>query len=191
MNRMKNKQQIIFVALLVLVVALLRVAGASYQWFHFVPIAGIGIFSGAVLQQKNVSYLIPLAAMFLSDLLFEVCTRTPGFYGISQVVNYAAIMLVTFLGTTLTQRKPLTILGATLTGSMVFFLISNFGTFLGGYYNYSWSGLVECYVQAIPFYKSEMATNFFLTSFLSDIAFTFTGFGLYAIYNKKYLTKLA
>lgn len=174
----KQYSQIILVSVLVLATSIFRIVNAEYHLYNLVPIAALGLFSGSILNNKRVAYLIPLMAMLLSDLGLGIFTNTQGFYGISQVVNYAALALVTFMGTTLTKRSALRVAGYTLSGSIVFFLLSNFGTFLSGYYGYSFAGFIECYTMAIPFYKSEMANTFFMNSLLGDLSFSALAFGI-------------
>ena len=175
------KKEILIVSLLVLAIATLRIINAEAHLYNLVPIAALGLFSGSVLTNKKWAYLIPLAAMFLSDLGLSLFTHTPGFYGISQIVNYGALALVTLLGTSLIKRNALNILGYTLTGSMIFFLVSNFGTYLQGYYGYSFAGFTNCYAMALPFYKSEFSTTIFMNSFIGDIIFSAIAFSIFYI----------
>jgi hypothetical protein len=186
----REYNQIIFVSIIVLVTALLRVVNAEFHMYNLVPIAALGLFSGSVLQNKRVAYLIPLLSMLISDIGLSIFTETQGFYGISQFVNYFALALVTFLGTFLVKRNAIRVIGFTLSGSLVFFLLSNLGTYLGGYYGYSFAGFIECFTMAIPFYKSEMANTFFLNSLLGDLGFSAIAFSItyYAFNAKQKLT---
>ncbi len=186
----KEIKQIAIVAILVLSMALMRVVNAEFHLYHWVPVAALGIFSGSVLRQGKWAYLIPLMAMFISDIAFSLFTTTQGFYGVSQFVNYAALALVTFLGTQLQNRKTLNIAGFTIAGSLIYFLLSNFGTWLGGYYDMTWSGLVQCFTLAIPFYKSELATGFFVNSLLGDLGFSLVSFTIVYAYKKKLIPAL-
>lgn len=175
-------KQLLLVSVLVLLTALWRVVNTELHIYHLVPVAALGLFSGSVLEQKKWAYLIPLTAMFLSDLGLSLFTSMEGFYGISQVVNYLALALVTLMGTRLVNRNAVNIAGFTLGGSLVFFILSNLGTFLSGYYGYSFSSLIECYTMALPFYKSELSTQFFVSSLISDMAFSAVAFGIYALF---------
>ena len=180
---MKSQQkQIILVSVLVLLTALWRVVNTELNIYHLVPVAALGLFSGSVLEQKKWAYLIPLSAMFLSDLGLSIFTSMQGFYGISQIVNYLALGMVTFIGTRLVDRNAINVAGFTIGGSLIFFVVSNFGTFLSGYYGYSFSSLVECYTMALPFYKSELSTQFFLSSMISDLVFSSVAFSIYAMF---------
>lgn len=188
----KDNIQIIIVSVLVLISALLRIVNAELHIYNLVPIAAIGLFSGSLLQNKRVAYLIPLLSMLLSDIGLALFTHVQGFYGISQIINYVALALVTFLGTFLMKRNAVRVITYTLSGSMIFFLLSNFGTFLGGYYGYSFEGFIQCFTLAIPFYKSEMATTFFLNSFCGDLLFSLFAFGVtHLILSRRSLLKVA
>lgn len=63
-----------------------------------------------------------------------------------------------------------------VSASFVFFVISNFGVWLSGGYGYSFSGLLECYLLAIPFFGNTLLSTIFYT-FLIEI--------IYFIYKKK------
>ncbi|MBL7764917.1 MAG: hypothetical protein JNJ58_02405 [Chitinophagaceae bacterium] len=181
----KETTQIFLVALVIFITATLRVVNAEAHLYNLVPVAALGLFSGSILQNKRWAYTIPLAAMLLSDLGLALFTHIQGFYGISQIVNYLALALITWMGTRLHKRNMLNIAGYTLSGSLIFFLLSNFGTWLGGYYAYSFAGLTECFTMALPFYKSEMATSFFVNSLFGDLIFSGIAFGLFALLTQK------
>jgi hypothetical protein len=180
-----QKTQIAIILCLVILTACWRVASTNFGLYNLMPMAAIGLFSGSIFSDKRWAYLITIGSMLLSDIIFNVFTHTPGFYGFSQFINYGALLLVTFLGTYLQKKNFKSIMGFTLTGSMIFFLVSNFGTFLTGYYGYSFSGFVNCYTMAIPFYKYEMATHFFVNSILSDLLFSSVAFGIYYLVSVK------
>lgn len=76
--------------------------------------------------------------------------------------------------------RALRILGFSLGGSAIFWIVSNFGVFMGGFYGFSLQGLVTTYLMAIPFY-TPLGTEIFINSFVGDILFTGSLFGLYAI----------
>ena len=38
-----------------------------------------------------------------------------------------------------------------LIGAVIFFLVSNFGVWLGGSYGYDFDGIISCYILALPF----------------------------------------
>ena len=190
---MKNQYRtILLLSVLVVAAAVLRVLNAGYHFYNLVPVTAMGLVCGSALKQNRYAYLIPLSAMLLSDIGLSLFTSVQGFYGISQWVNYLALVLVTRLGVSMKRRTILPIIGYTICGSFLFFLLSNAGTFLSGYYGYTREGLFQCYLMAIPFYRNELATSFFVNSFSGDLIFSFTAFGLLALnsYKQRYAANL-
>ncbi len=175
---MNNKNiNIIIAVFLVLAAATSRVVNASLHLPNFVPIAAIGLFSGAILKDNRpLAFLIPLLGQFLADVYFQLFTNVPGFYSIvAQLFTYGAICGATLLGVTMKQPKALRIFGYTLGASTLFFLVSNFGYFAQGWNGYTFSGLTKTYIDAIPFYRN---------AFLSDMLGSVLLFGGYFVTQK-------
>jgi hypothetical protein len=127
---------------------------------NFSPIDAMALFSGAYLGRRWLTFIAPLAALFLSDLVL-------GFYhGMATV--YATVALIVVLGWWLSSRRtPLRIAGATVAGSVTFFVITNFGMWLfSGFYPLTSAGLAACYVAAIPFFQNTVAGDLFYAAVL-------------------------
>jgi hypothetical protein len=115
---------------------------------NFTPITAIALFGGLYFTNKSMAYLVPLFIMVLSDLFL-------GFYSISIFV-YAAFLLISFIGTQTKKPSVFTI----LLSSISFFIITNFGVWLMGYPK-TWTGFIECYTLAIPFFRNSLLGDFF------------------------------
>lgn len=164
------------VALLILVAAASRIVNAELHLWNFAPVAALGLFGGATLRDKRWAYLLPLLAQFASDLYFQLFTSTPGFYDVSQFFVYGGMALVTALGTRMGDPKPVKVAGFALAGSLLFFLVSNFGTFLSGLWGHGFPALVKTYVMAIPFYQATL---------VGDLLFSALFFGVYALLQRR------
>ncbi len=140
-----------------LVVLLIVVAAASRLLPHppnFAPIAAIGLFAGAMLDRR-AAWLIPVVALLASDLVL-------GFYHpVGMLWNYVAFAACLLLGSGILARSRTLprLAGATLTSAGSFFVLSNFGMWASGYYPRTWTGLVECYVAAIPFFQNTLVSD--------------------------------
>ena len=113
------------------------------------PIAAIALF-GAAYFERRFAFILPLGALFLSDLLL-------GFYdGMAWV--YGSFILVGLVGFWLRSHKGLLpTAGAAIAGSIVFYVITNFGVWISGsLYPRTLVGLVECYVAALPFFRNTL-----------------------------------
>lgn len=75
-----------------------------------------------------------------------------GFHSTMWVV-YASFLLIAWLGTTLQHRRtPVRIVGITLLGSVLFFLLTNFAYWLL-FMPATIGGFMQTYAQAIPFFQ--------------------------------------
>ena len=143
-NTYFTKKQIVIIAFMLLAVLFRLLPHLP----NFTPITAIALFGGLYFSNKSMAYLVPLFIMVLSDLFL-------GFHTISIVV-YAAFLLVSFIGTRTKKPSVFTI----LLSSISFFIITNFGVWLIGYPK-TWTGLVECYTLAIPFFRNSLLGDLF------------------------------
>jgi hypothetical protein len=129
------------------------------------------LFSGANFRSKRDSLLIPLAALVVSDYAV-IHFLYGGKYSWFSPYTWVAFLLVGIIGWTLRGNSRWTRIAlASLAGSAVFFLVSNFGVWAGWkLYPPTFAGLVDCYVAALPF---------FCNSVLGDLAYTALMFGSY------------
>ncbi len=158
----------ILAGILILAAAFSRLLPHPY---NFSPVAGMALFGGAVLQNKKLAFLIPLGALFLSDLCFSLFTNIPGFYGSSQLINYAAFACIVLLGSLMIKKIQMkNVVFASLGASTLFFLLSNFGTWAtaGGTppYTADASGLLSTYMLGIPFFGNTLIGDLVYSSLL-------------------------
>lgn len=138
---------------------------------NFAPIAAMALFGGAHFTQKRTAFLVPLLAMFVSDLII-----VGGYHAMLPIV-YGCFALTVCLGMLIRLKiTPLTIGIAALSGSILFFIITNFGVWaVFSFYPRSLDGLIQCYVAAIPFFRNTIA---------GDLVFATILFGSFALAQK-------
>lgn len=185
----KNYSNILLAGGLILLAVTARIMNYEMNIYNLAPVAALGLFSGSVIKNKKFSYLFALLAMFISDIYIELFTPMKGFYDISQFFVYGAMALITFMGTTMKNRKALRIAGYSIAGSAVFFILSNFGTFLTGYWGTGIEGLTTTYLMALPFY-TKAGSEFFFNSFIGDLVFSGLLFGAYAMLQNALTNKM-
>lgn len=155
----KNRTNILLSAGLILLAAILKVTTYPNS---FNPIIAISLFSGAIISDRKLAFIIPLLAMLLSDVMMEVLNIAPGFYGLGQVGNYAALLFVTGLGFFMKKINVLTVAGFSIGASILFFLLSNTNVFIfdnGQTYSRSFTGFVSCLEAGIPFLKNRISID--------------------------------
>lgn len=138
---------------------------------NFTPIAAIALFGGAQMGRKWLAFFVPLFALFISDLLI-------GFHGF-MVPVYISFALVVLLGNLMRNNiKIATVLGGAVASSLIFFLITNFAVWAGSpYYPQTFSGLMQSYMMAIPFFHSSL---------LGDLFYSSVFFGAFYLLKQKY-----
>ena len=161
-----NKQ----ILLGLMIVAVLSLSRLIPHPPNFTPILGMAVFSGAIISKRYIAYLVPLAAMLLSDLYL-------GFHA-SMPIIYFSIAVCVLIGTIIESR--VSILNSFLSislGVLLFFLITNFMVWYGsGMYELSISGLMTCYLMGLPFLQN---------TFISSILYGMGAFLIYDILNKR------
>ncbi|OJW81301.1 MAG: hypothetical protein BGO69_04345 [Bacteroidetes bacterium 46-16] len=191
-----KRTHIILAILLILLATALRIVNQEMHWYNLAPLASLGLFSGAIIKDKRIAFSITLIAQFISDIYIALFTQYQGFYGVDQFFVYGGMVMVTLLGTGMGQPKALKVLGYSIAGSAIFFLVSNFGVWVkieatGDIFGYGTGlkGLGTTFLMALPFY-SKMGTTLFFNSFIGDIVGCSVLFGAYALLKQPLSTRL-
>lgn len=152
-----NKPRFLFLVGIILAAAVSRLIPHPP---NFSPIAAIALFGGAQFADKRLAFLVPLAAMFLSDLVLGLHSLIPVIYG--------GFALIVCLGFWLRRRQNVwAIGGAAIVGALLFFVLTNFGVWaIGHLYPKTPAGLVDCYVAAIPFFRNTLLSNLLYSALL-------------------------
>jgi len=138
---------------------------------NFSPIEAVALFGGAYFAKRHWALLVPLLAMFASDLVLGLLNG--GIYwsyfaSAGYLLVYACIALSTVLGFGLRGKVSAgRVLAYSLAGSMLFFVVTNFGVWLSGtMYPKNVGGLVAAYVAGIPFFQWTVLGTLFYSALL-------------------------
>ncbi len=155
------------------VVIVMIVTGAMMRliphWPNFTPIAAIALFGGTFMKRKDLAFLIPVAAMLLSDLII-------GFHSTMLPVYLSFIAIVVF-GLILQRRLTVVnALSASLAASVLFYLVTNFASWTSGLMPYPMnaSGLMQSYIAGLPFLFNGLLGDLFYTSVLFGTVYLVT-----------------
>lgn len=163
---------------MILAAALSRLV--PHPW-NFSPVEAIALFGGAYFASRAMAVVVPLVAMFLSDLGLSLMfgdTYATYLFGKSFWLVYGCIALSCVLGFGLRGKvSGARVLAYSLIGSVLFFVITNFSVWLGSaaypsMYPQNAAGLVAAYVAGIPFFKWTVLGTLFYAALL------FGGFSL-------------
>lgn len=186
----KNKLNLQFgiVAIMIILAALSRLLPHPD---NFTPITGMALFGAAHFTKKYWAVLIPLAAMWVSDLVLNnvvYANLYPEYYNGMVLVGdywvYGSILLIAFIGMRFLKNvKILPLIGVSLVSSVLFFLLTNFGTWMSAWgmttYPRGFAGLLECYAAGIPFFRSTL---------LGDLFYVAVLFGAYELIKSRFLS---
>jgi len=155
---------------------------------NFAPVEGLTLFGAAYLKRKEFAYILPIALLYLSDLIINNTTARIYFTeneGIIWFSNYmlysfASLTLIVLAGRFLLKKIAATnVIVSALAASVIFFLVSNFGIWVHATSSYSkdLSGLMTAYIAGLPFLRSSV---------VSTLLFTCILFGAYEWFLKGY-----
>ncbi|MGF1669788.1 MAG: DUF6580 family putative transport protein [Balneolaceae bacterium] len=152
--------------------------------YNFTPLGAIALFGAAYFTDKKWAIIIPLVAMWISDLFLNNLVYT-SIYGGFTLFNwgmlwiYGSLILIALLGMKVLKKVTVPrIIGGALSASVIFFIVSNFGVWLTSpMYPLNFGGLIASYTAAIPFFHNTLA---------GDLVYCSVLFGAYEYAKFKY-----
>ena len=128
---------------------------------NFTPTIALALFGGVYLPRKY-ALAVPVLFMFISDIFLGFHDTMPFTWG--------SVFVISLMGIGARERKSFPVfLAGGVASSLLFFVVTNFGAWLG-LYPLTWQGFVDCYVAAIPFFRN---------TFVSTIVYSVVLFGAY------------
>ena len=134
---------------------------------NFTPIVAVALFGGAYFDRRALAFIVPLAAMLLSDVLLELFFSGIGFHDLIWAV-YGSFAVVVAMGFVMRYKDSLFLVPVmAFAASLWFFIATNFAVWLtSGLYPKTWEGLIACYVAALPFFGHAVAGDLFYAGLL-------------------------
>lgn len=126
---------------------------------NMTAVVGVSLLGAYAIRNLWLAALVPLTTMALADIVL-------GWHS-SALFTYAGMLAAVLIGRWLPPKLSAWRLGgAAFLASLAFFVISNFGVWVGGYYGYGLDGLVACYLAAIPFWGNSLIGDLGSTAIL-------------------------
>jgi len=147
---------------------------AAFRLMHLLPnvspIAAMALFAGAQFSDKKLAFVIPFAALLISDFILGMHS--------TMIFVYLAFALTVWVGISLSKRQNfISIALAAIGTSLIFFLVTNAGVWLMyNTYSAGFTGLMESYIAGIPFYQNTL---------MGDLFFNVVLFGGYALIQQR------
>ena len=188
-----NKSVLLSFGLLILAASLYR------AWpdrpYGFAPQMAMALFGGAVIKDKKLAFLLPLLSMLISDLFYQVLynnglTTIEGFYE-GQWANYLIIAGITLFGFLLKKITALKVFAFSISGSILFFLASNFSVWAGNAglkRPQTFDGLMMCYYDGLAFLRDYcLIKGSYANLFIGDLFFCTILFGSFYLLQRTFI----
>ena len=163
--------------ILLLVVVVYRVVSgfagsADFQWMHnFAPVAAVAL-CGAAYLPRRMAVALPLAMLFVSDVILNVFHYHQPLLTFDILPRYAALVLISALGFALRGRAKLpALVGASIAGSLLFYVITNTGSWISDPgYTKDFAGWTQALTGGLPGFPPTW--SFYRNTLLGDVCFT-------------------
>lgn len=178
------------IRILVLMIAAAAMSRLLPHPLNFTPIGAMGLFGAAFFDKKWMGLVVPFAALFLTDIFVNNVVHTEFYGGKFTLFTpaawtiYAGFAAYFFIGKQAFSSKinGKNMVLAAVAGSLVFFLLTNFGSFLTDpMYPKTAAGLMSAYAMGLPFLGNTIA---------GDLVFSGVLFGAF-YFLKKQVPQLA
>ena len=181
MNKDSNLVRFSVVAFMVALAGLYRILPHP---FNFSPVGAMALFGGAYFANRINSFIIPLLTLWISDLVLNNVIYAgfyptftwfyEGFYWV-----YGSFILIACIGWLLKGNiKIWSVPLAAISGSIMFFVVSNFGVWISGtMYPLNWQGLILCFTAGLPFFS---------TTLVGDLVFSALMFGAFDLLQRRF-----
>jgi hypothetical protein len=155
-----KKQDIYILSAILVALVLIR---TFFNIPNFNPIGAIALMGGVLFGRKLLAFIIPVSALFLGDLLLASnnALYSDYLFSTSFVMVYASIAAIIVLGILVIKKPSFTsVLGGSLMAAVIFFLISNAGSWMTlPEYPKTWNGLLAAYNAGLPFFRNTLTSQ--------------------------------
>jgi hypothetical protein len=178
---MKHNNTIIAVILFMVVGAFARLIP---HMPNFTPVESLTIFGAAYLSKKHWALILSVFVIYVSDFIINNTIARSFFPDVEGIVwfssymiyNFVAMALIVLVSSKIITKVNMKNVGVSvLLASIIFFIITNFGSWAGdkSVYSNDMSGLMASFTAGIPFFRNSL---------LSNVVFTTVIFGSFEMY---------
>lgn len=162
--KFNSKIALFTIVLIIIATACKYFFGPDLDWSGFSPIIAIALFSGFIIRRKDLSFILPILALFISDVIIHLLFTQgmfdySGFYS-GQWLNYLILLSATATGWILKGNNYGKIFAGALVAPTLYFFLSNFSVWMGGVhtmYPKTVDGLIASLTAGLPFYRNAIA----------------------------------
>ena len=125
---------------------------------NFTNLIALSFYVPLILGVKFIPVLILCFA--LTDIIIGYHTGT--------FFTWGSVFLIGLLSIYFGKNLSIRISGVLL-GALVFFIVTNFGVWASGMYGYTLSGLINCFILAIPFFGYSLVSTLIYATIIETL----------------------
>ena len=125
---------------------------------NFTSLIALSFYIPAVFGIRYA--IVVVFALLFTDLII-------GFHS-TMLFTSGSVFLIGLISKFFNKSILFRISGAIM-GAVIFFLVSNFGVWLGGSYGYNLSGFLNCYILALPFFGNTLVSTILFSAIIEGI----------------------
>ena len=125
---------------------------------NFTSLIALSFYVPAIFGIRFIPAVI--IAMLFTDLII-------GFHS-TLLFTWGSVLLIGLLSKYINTTMSKRIFGSLL-GAFLFYIITNFGVWIGGGYGYSANGLMQCYILALPFFGYTFISTLIFSAVIETI----------------------
>jgi hypothetical protein len=156
----KKVKNILFVSVLIILAVSWRIVNHNFQIAPNLELVTVASLLAAIIVGWQAALIVPIITMVISDLIIGNSSIFILTWGAFVVISLGSLLLQKL------NQKPVSqvvySVGFAITSSFFFFVVTNFGVWLQGWYPATWAGLITCFTVAIPFYRTMLIGNIIL-----------------------------
>lgn len=140
---------------------------------NFAPIGAMALFAGAYFRSRWAAYLLPILALWLSDVyinnvMYAEYYQGGGWFTTDMAWVYGTMLATVLLGQLIIRKVTVgRVALAAVAASVLFYLTTNLACWPGNpAYTQDLAGLGACYAAGLPFFKGTLMGNLFYSAVL-------------------------
>jgi hypothetical protein len=141
----------------------------------------MALFAGTYFDRKQFAFAIPIAAMFISDLVIGLHANMPAVY-----MSFAITVLI---GIAIRKKVNVgSVVLASFSSAVIFFLVTNFFAWIASpFYPQTAAGLGECYLAGLVFFRDTTnGLSFFMNDLLGTTFFSAAFYGAFYLVQMRF-----
>ena len=125
---------------------------------NFTSLLALSFYVPAFLGSRYIPAV--LISFVFTDLVI-------GFHSLT-IFTWGSVLLIGIMSKYFTKNLLTRICGSLL-GANIFFIVTNFGVWIGGSYGYTFKGILNCYFMAIPFFTYSLISTLIFSVIIESI----------------------